>query len=62
MPGTPTLPDLIVDHRSEYEDALDAADDAFKADKIDVSKMEELISSPLATQLTNVYQLAGGAT
>jgi len=53
---------LIVDHRSEYEDALDAADDAFKADKIDVSKMEELISSLLATQLTNVYQLAGGAT
>lgn len=62
LPGTPTLPDLIVDHRSEYEDALDAADDAEKAGKIDVSKMEELISSLLAQQLTNVYQLAGGAT
>jgi Fic family protein len=62
LPGTPTLPDLIVDHRSEYEDALDAADEAYKARKIDVSKMEELISSLLATQLTNVYQLAGGST
>lgn len=62
LPGTPTLPDLIVDHRSEYEDALDAADDAEKVGKIDVSRMEELISSLLAKQLTNVYQLAGGAT
>jgi Fic family protein len=62
LPGTPTLPDLIVDHRTEYEDALDAADDACKAGKIDVSKMEELVSSLLAQQLTNVYQMAGGTT
>ncbi|HEY2213357.1 MAG TPA: Fic family protein [Bradyrhizobium sp.] len=62
LPGTPTLPDLIVDHRAEYEDALDAADDAWKADKIDVSRMEELVSGLLARQLTNVYQLAGGTT
>jgi Fic family protein len=62
LPGTPTLPDLIVDHRAEYEDALDAADDACKADKVDVSRMEELVSSLLAQQLTNVYQMAGGTT
>jgi Fic family protein len=60
LPGTPTLPELIVDHRREYEDALDAADDAWKESRIDVSKMETLVGGLLAQQLTNVYERAGG--
>jgi Fic family protein len=60
LPGTPTLPDLIVEYRHLYEEALDAADDAWKADKIDVTKMENLITSLLAKQLANVYEMAGG--
>lgn len=60
LPGTPTLPELIVDHRSDYENALDAADDAWKEGRVDVSKMEALSDSLLAKQLTNVYALAGG--
>jgi Fic family protein len=60
LPGTPTLPDLIVDHRPLYEDALDAADDAWKKGHVDVSKMETLLERLLARQLARVYELAGG--
>ena len=60
LPGTPTFPELIVDHRHVYEDALDAADDAWKIGNIDVSKMESLLQSLLAKQLAKVYELAGG--
>jgi Fic family protein len=60
LPGTPTLPDLIVDHRHLYEEALDAADDSWKSGRVDVTKMENLIQSLLATQLAHVYEMAGG--
>ena len=61
LPGTPTLPDLIIDHRSGYEEALDAADAAFKdSGTIDVSKMETLIEGLLAKQLAHVYEMAAG--
>jgi hypothetical protein len=60
LPGTPTLPDLIVDHRHLYEDALDAADDAWKEGSLNVSAMENLLESLLAKQLARVYELAGG--
>jgi Fic family protein len=61
LPGAPTIPDQIVDNRTPYFDALDAADDAFRKDgAIDVSKMEELVSGLLATQLAGFYELAGG--
>jgi Fic family protein len=62
LPGTPTLPDLIIDHRDLYEAALDDADDACKAGKIDVSKMETLVEALLAKQLARVYELAAGKT
>ena len=60
LPGTPTLPDLIIDHRSLYEAALDDADDACKNGRLDVSKMETLVESLLAKQLARVYELAAG--
>lgn len=60
--GTPTLPELIVDHRSLYEDALDAADDAHKQGRLDVSGMEKLLESLLAKQLARVYEMAAGRT
>jgi Fic family protein len=60
LPGTPTLPDLIIDNRSHYEEALDDADDACKAGRIDVSKMEALLERLLAKQLARVYELAAG--
>jgi Fic family protein len=60
FPGTPTIPEQIVDNRNPYFDALDAADAAWMDKKIDLSKMEELLSGMLARQLTDAYQKAGG--
>jgi Fic family protein len=60
FPGTPTIPEQIVDNRNPYFDALDAADAAWSEGRIDLSKMEELLSGMLARQLTNAYQSAGG--
>lgn len=60
LPGTPTIPDQIVDNRTPYFDALDAADIAFGEGRIDVSDMEELVGSLLAKQLTTFYAAAGG--
>jgi Fic family protein len=58
--GLPTIPDQIVDNRVPYFDALDAADAALRAGALDVSAMEELLSTLLARQLMSVYDLAGG--
>jgi fido (protein-threonine AMPylation protein) len=60
LPGTPTLPELVIQHRAEYEDALDEGDEAWAADRLDVSSMEKLIESLLAIQLAKIYELAGG--
>jgi Fic family protein len=60
LPGTPTIPDQIVDNRAPYFDALDAADAAYTCGKIDVSIMEDLIGALLATQLMTFYKAAGG--
>jgi hypothetical protein len=60
LPGTPTFPELIVDHRPAYEDALDQADAAWKEGGVDVTAMERLLESLLAKQLARVYELAGG--
>jgi fido (protein-threonine AMPylation protein) len=60
LPGTPTLPELVIQHRGDYEDALDQADEAWRADRVDVSAMERLIESLLAKQLARVYEMAGG--
>lgn len=60
LPGTPTIPDQIVDNRNPYFDALDAADVAWAEKRLDVSKMEELLAALLARQLTGFYQAAGG--
>ncbi|KTQ97555.1 cell filamentation protein Fic [Aureimonas ureilytica] len=61
LPGVPTFPDLIVDRRSEYEDALDAADAAWKeTGAVDVSMMESFLESLVAKQLGDVFEMAGG--
>jgi Fic family protein len=60
LPGTPTIPDQIVDNRKPYFDALDAADAAFRDGRIDVTKMEDLLASLLAAQLAGFYRSVGG--
>lgn len=60
-PGTPSIPDQIVRDRTKYFDALDAADDAWKAlGIVDVSKMEDLLGAMLAEQLMSYYRSVGG--
>lgn len=60
LPGIPTIPDLIADNRKPYFNALDAADMAFREERIDVSLMEELLSALLAKQLASFYESDGG--
>jgi Fic family protein len=60
LPGTPTWPELVVDHRADYEDALDAADAEFKSGRIEISKMEAMVGALLAKQLMQVFAAAGG--
>jgi Fic family protein len=60
LPGTPTIPDQIVNDRRGYFSALDAADAACKESRLDVSAMEELLGGMLAKQLASFYQSVGG--
>jgi Fic family protein len=60
LPGTPTIPDQIVDNRTPYFEALDGADAAYETGEINVAKMEEFIGSLLANQLAIFYKSAGG--
>jgi Fic family protein len=60
LAGTPTIPEQIVDNRAPYFNALDAADEAEREGRTDVSRMEELLSALLANQLMSIYRSAGG--
>lgn len=54
--GSPTIPELIVQNRAPYYEALDAADAAWLGSKIDVSIMENLLGDLLAQQLSSVLR------
>lgn len=61
LPGTPTIPVFIVEERTPYFKALDAADAAFaESGVVDVSLMEILLSQLLAKQLAHFLKDAGG--
>lgn len=60
LPGHPTIPEQIVSNRDPYFAALDAADEACKQGRIDVSEMEVLLSGMLAEQLKAAYDAASG--
>jgi len=58
LPGTPTIPEQIVDNRDPYFHALDSADSAWKQGKVDVSEMEKMLEGMLAKQLMSVIENA----
>ncbi len=61
LAGWPTIPELITHHRAAYFEALDAADLALRASgDFDLSRMQALLTSLLAKQLTTVMEIAGG--
>lgn len=51
LPGAMTIPEQIVRDRAPYFEALEAADSAYREDRVDVSKMETLPEAMLAKQL-----------
>jgi Fic family protein len=59
-PGVPTIPDLIVENRKPYFEALDAADQAWSEGRIDLSAMEQLLARLLEKQLQNYLRQVGG--
>jgi Fic family protein len=60
LPGVNTIPDQIAAAKDPYYEALEAADVASNATKVDVGKMEELVSRLLAAQLLRVHDAAIG--
>ena len=60
LPGEKTIPDIIVTGRDQYYDALRKADAAWEAGVLDISSMEDLMSSSLATQLYAIHRQATG--
>ncbi len=57
-----TIPDRISANKNLYYKALDDADKHYKKGKIDVSQMENLLTSYLAQQLLGVHEQAIGKT
>lgn len=53
LPGTPTLPELISQNKTQYYAALEAADEAERSGQLDVTAAEELIGQLLSHQLQN---------
>ena len=58
LPGATTIPEQIARAKAPYYEALEAADAAFAAGRIDVSLLEGLIGSCLAQQLLVVHDAA----
>jgi Fic family protein len=60
LPGTPTIPEQIAADKQPYYKALEAADDAWASDRVDVSALENLLGNMLARQLLNATKEAAG--
>lgn len=60
LPGAPTIPEQIAGDKTPYYKALEAADLALKAGKIDVSDLEKMLEAMLAKQLLNAAKEASG--
>lgn len=56
LPGKKSIPDQISSNKDPYYKALEAADLASLAGKLDLSQMEELLSSLVAAQLVGVLR------
>lgn len=60
LPGTPTIPDQIAADKKPYYEALEAADQEWDNEQIDVSALEKVIKEMLATQLVGAAKEASG--
>jgi Fic family protein len=60
LPGAKTIPELIVENRGPYYDALRAADRSWLIVALDLSAMEELMATLLGEQLVAIHEAATG--
>jgi len=60
LPGRETIPDQIAQARAPYYKALEAADDYWRDNVIDLRQMEQLLEALLARQLMGVMKDATG--
>lgn len=60
IPGVKSIPEQIAENKQPYYVALEAADDAWSKDIIDLSAMENLLESYLANQLVDIHKNAVG--
>lgn len=60
LPGTKTIPAQIAENKKPYYQALEVADAANIQGRIDVTSLEEYLSTLLAAQLVGVYKSATG--
>ena len=58
LPGLKTVPDYIVDNREPYYEAIEAADEAAKQERVDVTAMEGLLDQLLQQQLDSIARRA----
>ena len=60
LPGTNTIPEQISANKIPYYTAIEKADEAYKAGKIDVAAMETILEDYLANQLVDIHEKATG--
>ncbi len=60
IPGSTTIPERIAANKDPYYDALDDADAAWKEGRLDVSRMENMVATHLASQLIAIHNSATG--
>lgn len=60
LPGTNTIPEQIASDKQPYYHALEAADEAWKEEKVDVSALEKMLGGMLAVQLIEIHRNATG--
>jgi Fic family protein len=58
LPGRNTIPEQISTNKEPYYKALEIADEADRANKVDVSALEELMTNYLAAQLVSIFNTA----
>lgn len=60
LPGTTTIPDLIVQDRDPYYAALREADESWESRALNIGSLENLMSALLAKQLVELHAQASG--
>jgi Fic family protein len=60
LPGTKAIFEQIAENKAPYYTALEAADEAWKAKRLDVGELADLLDKALARQLLEVHEKATG--